>query len=385
MKRWITISCLILGAAVAPAEEMFFFRFFSSTASVMIAGAGNGTVVWSNDAAATTGRFQRATSMNPTNDWLDYVQCAVDTAVATQRLFDLATPEGMAYIPAGTFQMGDTFGDASALECMNEEPVHTLFLSEFYMDKTEVTKGQWDQVFNWAVTNGYDFDNVGSWADGANIGKGDDHPVICVNWFDCVKWCNARSELEGKIPVYTTNGAVFRTGSNYYVDCAWTISGYRLPTEAEWERAARGGSLSRRFPWPDSDEIQHARANYNSTNYFAYDTSDTSGYSPSSSSPPYTAPVGSYSPNTYGIYDMAGNVWEWCWDLYDYYWYTNAEASAANTRGPTTSVYRVFRGGSGYNFAWYCRNSIRYHAFPRDWFVNVGFRTVLFPDRSGGF
>ena len=384
MKRWIRISCLILGATLAQAEEVFFFRFISSTTSVMVAGAGDGTVVWSNAAAATTGRFQRATSMNPTNDWLDYVQCAVETAVATQRLFDLATSEGMAYIPAGTFQMGDTFGDASAVGCMNEEPVHTLFLSEFYMDKTEVTKGQWDQVFSWAVTNGYDFDNVGSWADGANISKGDDHPVICVSWFDCVKWCNARSEQEGKIPVYTTNGAVFRTGSNYLVDCEWTISGYRLPTEAEWEKAARGGARARRFPWPDSDEIQHSRANYNSTNYYAYDTSDTSGHSPSSGGPPYTTPVGSYSPNTYGLYDMAGNVFEWCWDFYDYYWYTNTEASAANSRGPTTSVYRMLRSGSGYSFAWYSRNSLRYHCFPPDYFVNVGFRTVLSPDRSGG-
>ena len=162
-------------------------------------------------------------------------------------------PQGMVLIPAGSFLMGDTFNEGYS----DERPLHSVYVSAFYMDRTEVTKALWDEVYGWAVIHGYTFDNAGS-------GKALDHPVHYVNWYDCVKWCNARSEKEGRVPAYYRDAAqtlVYRAGrvdvQNEWVK--WN-AGYRLPTEAEWEKAARGGLSGKRFPWGDT--ISHSQANY---------------------------------------------------------------------------------------------------------------------------
>lgn len=226
-------------------------------------------------------------------------------------------PPGMVLIPAGSFQMGDTFGEGD----FDERPVHTVFVSAFYMDKYEVTKALWDEVATWAAANGYDIKA----SDGS--GKAGDHPVSEVSWYEAVKWVNARSEKAGLTPCYYTDetqGTVYRTGQigvrNDWVK--WTGCGYRLPTEAEWEKAARGGRSGDRFPWSDTETIQHARANYFSSSAYSYDTSPTRGFHPTYAvgSQPYTSPVGSFAPNGYGLYDMAGNVWEWTWDWYSNHW-----------------------------------------------------------------
>jgi len=187
-----------------------------------------------------------------------------------------AQASSMALIPAGPFTMGNCM-DAGEGDS-DELPLHSVYISAFYMDKYEVSKTQWDTVYTWAVSHGYTFDNAGS-------GKAATHPVQSVNWYDCVKWCNARSEMEGRTPCYYTSAAlstVYRTGdltiANDWVN--WSANGYRLPTEAEWEKAARGGTSGHRFPWSDADTIQHARANYYSDVYYAYDTSPTRGYHP---------------------------------------------------------------------------------------------------------
>ena len=160
-------------------------------------------------------------------------------------------PVGMVWIEGGDVELGQV-GIA--------EPVHTNFISGFRMDATEVTKAQWDEVAAWAATNGYDI------AVGGGAGKTNNHPGQTVSWYECVKWCNARSEREKVTPLYYQDfflSTVYRTGTtdvqNTWV--AWLANGYRLHTEAEWEKAARGARQGRRFPW-GGDTIQHARANY---------------------------------------------------------------------------------------------------------------------------
>ncbi len=226
-------------------------------------------------------------------------------------------PDGMILIPAGTNSGTDPdFG------------AYSLTVDAFYMDRSEVTKAQWDAVYTWALTNGYSFDNTGS-------GKASSHPVQTVNWYDCVKWCNARSEKEGRSPCYTTNGVVYKTGQNTSASCNFSANGYRLPTVVEWGYAAHGGLSGKRFPWGDT--ITHSNANYYSTNTISYDTSLTRGYHPAytNGGMPYTSSAGSFSANGYGLYDMVGNVFEWCWDA--------------------SSSFRAIRSGNWYDNASYAR------------------------------
>ncbi len=207
-------------------------------------------------------------------------------------------PEGMVFVPGGTNAGVDP--DIGA---------YSLTVNSFYMDKFPVTKALWDEVYSWAIVNGYSFDNVGD-------GKAGDHPVHMVNWYDTVKWCNARSEKEGLTPVYTVAGNVYRTGQFPEV-VANPGLGYRLPRGNEREYAARGGLSGKRFPW--GDEIHHGHANYlaNGARY-SYDVSPytTDTYHPTYSTGawPHTSPVGSFAPNGYGLFDMSGNVEERCFD-----------------------------------------------------------------------
>ncbi len=273
-----------------------------------------------------------------------------------------AVPQGMALIPAGSFSMGDAHdGLSSAL------PVHSVFVSAFYMDRYEVTKAKWDEVANWAAANGYDITAAGA------SGKAVNHPAHYVTWYECVKWCNARSQKEGLTPCYTVGGATYKTGSSA-PDCNWSASGYRLPTEAEWEKAARGGASGRRFPWSDSDFISHSRANYYAGAGYSYDQS-SGGYHPTynDGTTPYTSPAGAFAANGYGLYDMAGNVWEWCWDWYGSAYYSSSPSS--NPRGPSSGSYRVLRGGSWRNYAYYCRVAYRYIDPPGS-SSSIGFRLV---------
>lgn len=226
-------------------------------------------------------------------DWSGHVQSNFVATVTATKMEeeDTGPSKGMVRIPGGTNSGNDPdFGK------------YSLTVKTFYMDKTEVTYAHWKRVCEWAVTHGYSFDNTGK-------GKGANHPVVWVNWYDCVKWCNARSEMEGRTPAYTLNEEVYRMGQS-----SPTVNleggGYRLPTNDEWEYATRGGKRGRRFP--KGNTISHGKANYSAhSNTFAYDASD--GYHPryNDGTSPYTAPVGSFSANTYGLYDMAGNIWEW--------------------------------------------------------------------------
>ena len=278
----------------------------------------------------------------------------------------------MALIPAGTFLMRDTFGDwIPQLGLPPQIPVSLVFVSAFYMDKTEVTKALWDEVTVWGNSHGYDLDGKGG-------GRAPDHPVHSVVWFDVVKWCNARSQKEGREPAYYTDAALTQVYKSGQVApfAKWT-AGYRLPTDAEWEKAARGGASGHRFPWSDSDTISHSRANYNSRGDETFDVSPTRGYHPTYAVglDPYTSPVGSFAPNGYGLYDMAGNVWEWCWDWEGIY----SSEPQSDPRGPATGFFRVIRGGSWNYYAVSCRSANRDVGPPGYRYAGFGFRSVLPP------
>jgi len=283
-----------------------------------------------------------------------------------------AAPEGFSLIPAGSFQMGDTLVGGYP----DEKPVHTVNVSAFYMEKTMVTNAMWYEIKTWGCLHGYTDLPAGSVSGTTtNPQKGVTNPVVYVSWYDVVKWCNARSEKDGLTPCYTAGmpGAVYRTGNSDNVGCNWNANGYRLPTEAEWEKAARGGLNGKRFPWGDT--ITHSQANYVSYSVYSYDVSPTRGYQPTctTTGAPHTSPVGSFAPNGYGLYDMAGNVWERCWDWYATY----SDSSVSNPQGPASGSCRVFRGGSWYSFgARGCRTSHRGYYFPGDASDYVGFRSV---------
>lgn len=246
------------------------------------------------------------------------------------------TTGDMVLIPAGSYQRGNVSGDAD----ITDAPVHSVSVSAFYMDRWEVTGSLWNRVYQWATNRGYTFDNVG-------LSKSLNHPVHTVSWYDCLKWCNARSEMEGRMPCYYTDSTLavaYRSGQiNLTNACVkWSANGYRLPTEAEWEKAARGGLTGKRFPW--GDRINASLANYTgSPASFNYDDGPAGAnvvYAVGSQ--PYTSPAGVFAPNGYGLYDMAGNELEWCWDRYGSAYYASGQT---NPQGPDSGSNRGQRGG----------------------------------------
>jgi len=286
-----------------------------------------------------------------------------------------ATPEGMVLISGGSFSMGDSFSEGDS----DELPVHTVYVSAFYMDRYEVTKAKWDEVADWAEDHDYDIHPAGG------SGKATNHPVHSVSWYECVKWCNARSEKEGRLPAYYTNVTktpdhVYRTGS-VAVQNGWVRwdTGYRLPTEAEWEKGARGGLSGQRFPW--GANINHDFANYKAYgSAYSYDTSPYTSYTYhpdyDDGGHPYSSPVWNFAANGYGLHDMAGNMNAWCWDRYDSDYYDVSEG-LADPRGPESGTLRVVRSGSWNNAAVSLRVSQRDGGNPSNQYDEPSFRAVL--------
>ncbi len=324
------------------------------------------------------------------------------------------TPPGMVPISAGPCNLGDTFDEGAT----DELPVHSANISAFYMDRYEVTNQQYADALNWAeaqgnlitVTGGvvYKFNSGTSFpycdtttsssesritwngtTFGVVAGKAN-HPMALVSWYGAAAYSNWQSGIQGRTPCYDTG--TWR--------CNFAGDGYRLPTEAEWEKAARGGAAGRRFPWSDQDTIQHARANYYSSANYAYDTSPTRNYHPvwGGGNPPFTAPVGFFDgslrykadfnwpgtpssyqtengANGYGLYDMAGNVREWCNDWYQGNYYFNSPGT--NPRGPVFGFSRVLRGGGWSAIAYNCRCAHRRLYSPDFRSDRYGFRCAV--------
>ncbi len=280
----------------------------------------------------------------------------------------------LASIPSGTYYMGDylwIWDDATT-----EHPVD---INAFEMGKYEVTKAEWDTAASWASDHGYDIDIYDA------AGKGTNHPAYYITWYEAVKWCNALSEREGRTPCYELIGNVYRAGipANPSADltCDWDANGYRLPTEAEWEWAAQAGVDGRWFPWDGL--ILHGNANYMANTHAPHDatTYTDSTYHPTYAvgAFPYTSPVGDFAANSYGLYDMAGNVYEWCWDWYDAGYY--AVSGRDNPKGPGAGTYRVARGGAFNSLSYYCHVYGRGNASPTyDFYDELGFRVVRAPD-----
>lgn len=304
MEKCLRLACLFASVVVATRADELTITSFDATGHLTF-----DEVPW-----ATMYRVEWASSLG--EPWTSFADAAaaLDAIAATgsgsvtcsvpmcYRVVAVVPPPpgGMVLIPPGVNSGTDP--DAGAYSLTNG--------LGFYMDRYEVTKTKWDSVASWANGHGYDI------APSDGLGKASGHPVQHVTWYETVKWCNARSQQSLRTPCYTVGGFVYKTGINQ-PDCDFGANGYRLPSQEEWEYAARGGVSSERFPWAGG-RISHTNANYNAFTNEPYCDSYPAGFHPDyDDATPYTSPVGVFDAGTnrYGLYDMAGNVWEWCWDL----------------------------------------------------------------------
>ncbi len=289
---------------------------------------------------------------------------------------DIPKPE-LVLVRGGTFEMGDQFDAGES----NEKPVHTVTLGDYYLGKYEVTVQEFSRF---AEAAGYQTD--AEKGDGSYITEeaGDynkkaginwrhdatgklrpspeyDHPVLHVSWNDAVHYCNWLSEQHNYQPVYTINGD--------QVAANWQADGYRLPTEAEWEFAARSRGQRIQYAW-GSEDTPHANIADETakTQYTGWtiweDYSD--GYI-------HTAPVNQFEQGDLRLHSITGNVWEWCWDWYDSDYYEKSQ-NARNPTGPAGGVYRVLRGGSWNNKPARVRVAYRNGITPGNRLNGLGFR-----------
>lgn len=309
----------------------------------------------------------------------------------------------MVQVPAGEFLMGDHFDDWKPGGSESEFPVHAVYLDSFYMGAYEITNAQYCDFLNREKSEGqikiavgivysstddsnsypYSYTYARDWGSQIDYLDGlfssrtkagrdmSNDPVVLVTWYGAVAYCNRRSREEGYEECYDVSTW----------ECDFLKHGYRLPTEAEWEYAGRGGQHDpyRRFPWGYTDTISHSQANYysESKGEYTYDLGPTPGFNPAYNDGvyPYTAPVGSFEANGYGLYDMAGNIVEWCNDWYEEHYYD--VSGYDNPTGPAATSYRVLRGGQWHSYGAFCRVARRSLGYPAGTDYGIGFRVVL--------
>lgn len=275
-------------------------------------------------------------------------------------------PDFMVSISGGVFEMGDLSGEGQS----NEKPLHKVSLDDFYIGKTEVTVGEYLKFVDKTKSHYPEWLESGSIY---NIKTGRDdlyeklgavltdlkYPIVGVSWLDAIAYCNWLSEQKGLNKVYIISGDNVTTN--------WNANGYRLPTEAEWEYAARSGGKKENFAGFNKESDSYRYANYCDQN--CKESWRTSNQNDNYA---FTSPVGSFQANGLGVYDMTGNVWEWCSDWYDADYYKKSDK--INPHGADSGVNRVFHGGSWHNLPADIRASYRNYGLETHRNNNIGFR-----------
>ncbi len=280
--------------------------------------------------------------------WLLSVLCVLMILITTAVF---GTPE-MVLVKAGTFQMGNTRGDSVGWD--NEKPVHTVRLTyDFYIGKYEVTFNEYDA---YSQETGKSKKRDKGW------GRGN-RPVIYVNWNEAIEYCNWLSEKEGLAKPYDNEGNLLDKNGKQTTDIT-KVQGYRLPTEAEWEYAARGGHKS-------TEDYKYAGSNtVADVAWCKIMHGDDSNKS--------TNEVGQKAANELELYDMSGNVWEWCYDYWDSSYYAQGDQiNPIGPESPSSKVgYRVSRGGAWYFYDVDCRVAKRFDCHPKLSSFSNGLRLV---------
>jgi formylglycine-generating enzyme required for sulfatase activity len=306
------------------------------TATVIPSNATNKSVSWrSSDTSivevsssgAVYGRSAGiATITVTTDDGSKTATCSVTVTSGSGGSISFVRIEG------GTFTMGSPLDE---WERDKDEVQHQVTVSSYYMGKYQVTQAEYEAVMG---TNPSGF-------------KGSNLPVEGVTWYDAAEFCNRLSQREGLTPAYTINGE--------NVSCNWNANGYRLPTEAEWEYACRAGTTT---PFSTGNNITTSQANYNGD--YPYNNNATGIYRQT------TTAVGSFASNPWGLYDMHGNVYEWCWDWYGDY----STGAQTDPRGPASGDYRVMRGGNWGYYGHVLRSACRPYTYLSSRLSSIGFR-----------
>jgi formylglycine-generating enzyme required for sulfatase activity len=280
-------------------------------------------------------------------------------------------------VQGGTFTMGDAHqaGDPDEL------PTHQVTLDTFYMARYPVTRGEFREFVEstgyvtTAETEGgirvyipeetkLEVVDDASWRD-LGFPQADDHPVVGVSWFDAVRYCNWRSEQEGLDPAYRIDGTD--------VTCDFAASGYRLPTEAEFEYANRDPNTRGPYAWGDGNPLRGGLPTANIKDETAHREQGWNKYWEGyEDGHVFTSPVDALAPNDRGLHDMTGNVYQWCWDWIDEDYYQ--VSPTVNPRGPAAGEMRSARS-SGYGCPLKrARAANRGAAIPNQCFENTGFR-----------